>query len=58
MLVARLIDEALTVIGKARMGKIPCNDALDILWELLVNASFELGMAGVDDGARLTPLMN
>ncbi|ADY01195.1 hypothetical protein VMUT_0987 [Vulcanisaeta moutnovskia 768-28] len=39
---SKTIDEALVIIGRARMGKIPCNEALDRLWEVLVNLDFEL----------------
>ena len=39
------IDEALIIIGRARMGKIPCSEALDRLWEILVNLDFELKIA-------------
>ena len=38
----KLIDNALIIIGKARIGKIPCSEALDELWELLVNLDFNL----------------
>ena len=41
------IDEALMIIGRARMGKVPCSEALDRLWEILVNLDFELKMAGM-----------
>ena len=41
------IDEALTIIGRARMGKVSCNEALDRLWEILVNLDFELKMTGM-----------
>ncbi|GAB6946025.1 hypothetical protein JCM16161A_01550 [Vulcanisaeta sp. JCM 16161] len=56
----KAIDEALIIIGKARMGKIPCNEALDRLWEILVNLDFELKTANINsDEAALKPqLMN
>ncbi|WP_054854004.1 hypothetical protein [Vulcanisaeta distributa] len=38
----KAIDEALVIIGRARMGKIPCDKALDWLWEILINLDFEL----------------
>ena len=54
------IDEALIIIGRARMGKVPCNEALDRLWEILVNLDFELKMTGMGSvEVRLKPqLMN
>ncbi len=58
---AKAIDEALVIIGKARMGRIPCNEALDRLWEILVNLDFELKIANTVDGEALelkSQLMN
>ncbi len=37
-----VIDEALVIIGRARMNRINCHEALDALWELLVNMDFDL----------------
>ena len=42
MNIEREIDKALITIGRARMGKIKCQDALDELWELLINIDFEI----------------
>ncbi|ADN49538.1 hypothetical protein [Vulcanisaeta distributa] len=50
---AKAIDEALVIIGKARMGRISCNEALDRLWEILVNLDFELKIANTVDGEVL-----
>ena len=49
MSIMKLIDEALIIIGRARMGKIPCSEALDGLWEILVNLDFELKMTGMNN---------
>ncbi len=38
----KIVDRALILIGKARIGKINCEKALDELWEILVNLDFEL----------------
>ena len=43
-----IINEALVIIGRARMNRINCHEALDVLWELLMNMDFELR----NDGER------
>ena len=53
---SKTIDEALIIIGKARMGKVSCSEALDRLWEILVNLDFELKIAGLSmSEAELKP---
>ncbi|GAB6945808.1 hypothetical protein [Vulcanisaeta sp. JCM 14467] len=51
MSTARLIDEALMIIGRARMGEVPCNEALDWLWEIMAILKFELEVMNTG-GAR------
>ncbi|MGC8542731.1 MAG: hypothetical protein ACP5NQ_02220 [Vulcanisaeta sp.] len=53
---SRTIDNALIIIGKARMGKIPCDKALDKLWEILVNLDYELKIT--NEKVLDQPLMN
>ncbi|WP_188603682.1 hypothetical protein [Vulcanisaeta souniana] len=36
------INEALVLIGRARMNRTNCRETLDALWELLINLDFEL----------------
>ncbi|WP_054857842.1 hypothetical protein [Vulcanisaeta sp. JCM 16159] len=57
----KAIDEALVIIGRARMGKIPYDEALDRLWEILINLYFELKITNVinDEALELkSQLMN
>ncbi len=42
MNIEREINEALVIIGRARMGKVKCQEALDELWEILINIDYEI----------------
>ena len=45
-----LIDRALTIIIKARKGLIDKDDALDALWEYLINIEYEVRVRYINGG--------
>ncbi|WP_069808392.1 hypothetical protein [Vulcanisaeta thermophila] len=47
------VERALRVIMAAKAGKIKCGDALDTLWELIINLDYELRRRGVECEAYL-----
>ena len=50
--VEELIDRALTIIIKARKGLIDKDDALDALWEYLINIEYEVRVRHITGGFR------
>ena len=50
--VGELIDRALTIIIRARKGLIDKDDALDVLWEYLINIEYEVRVRYINGGFR------